>query len=373
MQFLSHVSHEIRTPMNAIITLSGLAAETELNEQQRQYLNAIEQSSKDLLNIINQLLDHSKMESGMFSFSSHPFALQTITGQLEAMLRPLAQQKNLQLEIQTAPDVPAKLKGDRLRLTQILTNLIGNAIKFTEEGYVRLQINANQLQGEKAELIFVVSDTGIGIPEDKLEHVFDRFIDDQNDIGAISTGLGLYITQQLVQRQGGTITVESKVNTGTQVTVKMPFEFSRNLAKLRPSVKPDDTVMTFGDIKILIVDDSPFNLLVISEMIKKRIPHALVVTAESGKEALEHVQSAIFDIIVMDAKMPGMDGHETTQMIRNMNGDISTIPILCATAGAMPSQIKKIMDSGMNDVITKPIEVDELMKKLFDLTQQRTK
>jgi CheY-like chemotaxis protein len=212
-----------------------------------------------------------------------------------------------------------------------------------------------------------VSDTGVGIPADMLDRVFDRFIDDQHGSSEIGSGLGLYIVRQLIERQNGTIKIGSVVGEGTHVKVRIPFGVQSGMDQLDSGTQESDLI--FGDLRILLVDDAPFNHLVMTEMIRKRIPHALVTSAESGNEALSILKEESFDLIVMDAKMPEMDGYETTQRIRKLDGNKSAIPILGATAGAMPAQIQKCLDSGMNDVITKPIEIDLLVQKLHQLTQ----
>ncbi len=369
MQFLSHISHEIRTPMNAIINLSGLAVSTDLNKQQRQYLNAIEHSSKDLLEIINQLLDHSKLEAGMFSFANNPFTLRTILTQLDAMLQPLAQVKQLSFQIMVGEGVPQNLIGDSLRLTQILTNLVGNAIKFSEKGHIELSMHVEQVNGDSVLLMFEVSDTGIGISEERLEHVFDRFVEEGNTLESGGTGLGLFITRELVIRQGGSISIASEINKGTQVFVKMPFLVNNDRPGADITDQSDSVDQIHSTPRILIVDDAPFNLLVMTEMIKKQIPQAIMVTAESGKLALAEIQIADFDLIIMDVRMPDMDGYETTQHIRQMSGQKGRTPVLGATAGAMPAQIQKCIDSGMSAVITKPVEMNVLIDKIISLTQ----
>lgn len=371
LAFLSHVSHEIRTPMNAIIGLSELAAATELTPQQHNYLAAIKQSSRNLLKIINQLLDHSKIESGMFSFSKSRFDILTVAQQLKAALDPLARQKDLQLEVSIAQDVPQQLIGDELRLTQILTNLIGNAIKFTEVGQVNLSITASAELKNGKMILFDVKDTGVGIAHDKLDHVFDRFFDDQKGMSDMGSGLGLFITRQLIEQQGGSIHIESRVNTGTHIRVKMPFDVPETDVKTPDHVQNVWELPSNYELSILLVDDAPFNLLVLTDMINQHLPKTKISSAETGKEALDMAAVSSFDLIIMDVKMPGMDGHETTRLIRQMNGSIKSVPILGATAGAMPSQVQACLDSGMNDVITKPIEFGVLMEKIFQLTKIR--
>lgn len=366
MRFLSHVSHEIRTPMNAIIGLSGLTKETPLDGKQLQYVSAIEQSSQDLLSIINELLDHSKVESGMFTFVKQPFSLSVIIDQISTMFRALATEKGLDFSIEIDNEVPDALVGDGLRLGQILTNLLGNAVKYTSEGNVSLEISSAGGTGDDVVLQFEVSDTGAGIPEERLDQVFERFGEAPADIWSSGTGLGLYITRALVTQQGGNINVDSRPGSGTRVNVRMPFAIRSESASDAAASVP---VFQFGPLHVLIVDDAPMNHLVLSEMLKKRIPHIVITTATDGQEAVDLLPAGAYDVIIMDAKMPGMDGLTATRTIRQMDGTYAGIPILGATAGAMDTQLQACLESGMDDVISKPVQIDVLVEKLFHLTQ----
>ena len=368
MHFLSHASHEIRTPMNAIIGLSGLIQETELNQKQNKYISAIEKASNNLLELINELLDHSKIESGKYSFKRSPFSLMLIIEQLEAMFQPLADEKNLKLSFYVAEDIPDLLNGDSLRLTQILTNLIGNALKFTKTGSINVRIYAGETSDEKMLIHFEVKDTGRGIPSEKMNEVFERFGVDAKGIETKSSGLGLFITKGLVEGQGGTIDLKSKVNEGTIVKCSIPFELAHEINK-EPTIR--EAKITLTDLRILIVDDAPFNHLIASERLKNQIPNVEILTAYDGYEAISIVEKENVDMILMDAKMPGMDGLEATRRIRSMTNGQSDIPILGATASAMQEQIDQCIASGMNDVVTKPINWNALIEKIAYLVQNQ--
>jgi signal transduction histidine kinase/CheY-like chemotaxis protein len=366
MQFLSHASHEIRTPMNAIVGLSGLVAKTELNTRQSKYVAAIEQASKNLLQIINELLDHSKIESGKFSFTHSLFDLDLVIEQLEAMFLPLAKEKNLQLHFYVDDILAKHYWGDPLRLTQILTNLVGNSLKFTEKGEVSLHVTSGEKTDKVTDLKFEVRDTGIGIPENQLDRVFDRFGVDQISHESGGTGLGLYITRELIKGQNGDIHISSRVGEGTIVKFKIPFETGKNIPEKK--YLPVDKVCT-DYLNVLVVDDAPFNHLVVNGILENKFPNARILSAENGPEALRLFEENNLDIIILDARMPGMDGLEVCRRIRSNTENKNDIIVLGATAGAMPEQIQACLESGMNDVITKPIHPDQLYQKIIQLLQ----
>jgi signal transduction histidine kinase/CheY-like chemotaxis protein/ligand-binding sensor domain-containing protein len=360
-RFLANMSHEIRTPMNAILGLSRLLTESKLPPKAADYADAILQSSENLLVIINDVLDQAKIESGKFKFQQKPFDLDLILRHLENTLGYKAAEKKLQFRIDVAANTPALLIGDPVRLNQILTNLLGNAIKFTESGHVRLSVQAHHDAQNKRLLEFCVEDTGIGIAADQLQKVFESFQQADDEISATygGTGLGLSITKELVEQQDGRIELHSESGQGTRIQVWMPYTLSTE-AHLMP--KPaENKLMPLENLRILLVEDTIFNQLLARELLLSRIPGAVVDLAENGAIALEKwQQSPDFDLILMDVKMPVMDGLEATRRLRRMPGG-NHIPVIALTANAVPEELEKCTLAGMNAWVTKPIDTEELL------------
>lgn len=362
-QFLTNISHEIRTPMNAIIGLSNLMSDTKLSEKQTEYTSAINQSSKNLLSIINDLLDHAKIESGKFTFVKRPFDLETSINQLYNTLIFKAKEKKLALTTKIEEGIPVQLIGDAVRLQQILLNLTGNALKFTEKGEVSVKVEKINQQADKIWLGFEVMDTGVGIPNEKLKIIFENFKQADDEVFAQygGTGLGLSISKELVEQQGGQLKINSEVGKGTTLTFQLPFDIA-------PASAPKKAVsplhFEFKNLNILLVEDTYFNQMLAMELLKRKIEGVQIDIADNGKIALEKLQEHDYDLILMDVKMPVMNGFEATKIIRQIPSKKSNIPIIALTANAVPEQLEKCKMVGMNEIVTKPINGEELFEKI---------
>lgn len=369
-RFLANMSHEIRTPMNAIVGLSRLLTESALPPKQREYAEAIKQSSENLLVIVNDVLDQAKIESGKFKFQQKPFDLIVILRHLQNTVGLRAEEKGLHFSLEIAPGTPTRLTGDPVRLNQILTNLLGNAIKFTEHGEVSLRVVSRQESTELLWLNFTIADTGIGIAAEQLGKVFESFQQADDEISATygGTGLGLSITKDLVEQQGGAIALESAPDEGTKVEVQLPFtQWKKEETPVPPAAV---AAPGFEDLRILLVEDTFFNQMLAIELLKSRIPGVTIELAENGAVALEKVENdGAFDMILMDIKMPVMDGLEATRRIRSMP-DGTRYPIIALTANAVPGELEKCREAGMDALVTKPIDADELFSTMHHLLKK---
>ncbi len=355
-QFLSIMSHEIRTPMNAVIGLTQLLINKEPKNEQIEYLKSIKYSADNLLELINNILDFSKIESGNIIIENIDFDLHEVIERLENIYKYQTDEKGLRFMIHLNHKVNQYLKGDSLRLNQILINLIGNAIKFTDHGYVEVLIYNSKSNSKN--IIFEVRDSGIGIEEENQSKIFERFTQANSDTTRKygGTGLGLAITKLLVQLLGGTIAIQSKLGYGTSFFVELPFELGSKELVLNTNLNEQEMNDNLTGKKVLLVEDNHLNQVIAKEFLKQWGIEA--VTAENGQEAINIINAGgRFNLILMDLQMPVMDGFTATQHIRNdYNGLFNDLPIIALSA-ATSSDIKlKAKQVGMNDFVSKPFE-----------------
>jgi signal transduction histidine kinase/CheY-like chemotaxis protein len=364
--FLANISHEIRTPISAISGMSGILADTEISETQKQYVNAIQSSSKSLMVIVNDILDMSKLESGKFSAEFIPFEIRSVLDPLYTTYLLRTDEKGIAFSVDYPSDMPKWLFGDPTRLGQILNNLISNAIKFTDKGKVTLKITFDK-KGKHNEFCFSVTDTGIGIDQEKLKTIFEFFSQEDNTITRRfgGTGLGLAISKSISELLGGEIIVESEKNVGST------FKFCLTMPEASEQLK-NETAIVRTDLKgknVLIVEDNELNRFLAVTILKKW--NANIHIAENGEEAVKAVSSLDIDIVLMDIQMPVMDGVAAAIAIRSELK--SNVPIIALTANALESEKEKCWQAGMNEYITKPYNPEVLREKIIFLTENKSK
>ena len=366
-EFLANMSHEIRTPMNAIIGLSHLALNKESSPETRDYLEKIYSSSNSLLGILNDILDFSKLEAGRVTINYNPFDLDEVLVNINKMFADLAEKKRLDLKTDVAPDVPRNLVGDALRLQQVLINLLGNALKFTEHGEVSLKITAQHIAQSQVRLLFSVIDTGIGMSDRDLEKLFQPFSQVDSTISRRfgGTGLGLVISRDLLQLMGSEFSVTSSPGKGSSFGFELVLTIASasNLPKSPASIWPyEDFGDLFAGTRILVVEDNLTNQQVVREFLN--LSGIAVDIANNGKEALQILEHGVFDAVLMDVHMPEMDGFEATVRIRSQ-ARFSELPVIALTAGITEEEQDRYRRSGMNGFVAKPIKPEQLMSTLM--------
>ena len=365
-QFLSNMSHEIRTPMNAIIGFTKVLLKTNLSEKQKEYLQAIKLSGDALIVLINDILDLAKVDSGKMTFEQVPFKMASSIAAMLHLFEPKIQEKNLKLIKEYDNNIPEVLLGDPVRLHQVILNLVSNAVKFTAKGKITVSVHLLREDEKSVTIQFSVTDTGIGIPENKLEKIFDNFQQASSGTSRLygGTGLGLAIVKQLVEAQGGTIHVNSKIDEGS--TFSIILNFQKTSAEVVAEMEMLELDNEIKDIKVLVVEDIALNQLLIKTLLDDfGFEHDI---AANGKIAIEKLKKNSYDIILMDLQMPEMNGFEATDYIRNkMN---SKIPIIALTADVTTVDLTKCKAIGMNDYIAKPVDEKLLYNKIIEFVKK---
>jgi len=363
--FLASMSHEIRTPMNAIIGMSEVLEHESLNDRQASYVKDISISAHSLLGIINDILDMSKIEAGKLELRPVDYNFKQFTDNIVSMFTHVSGKKGLEFVCKSSDDIPDYLFGDDIRLRQVLTNICGNAVKFTEKGYVKLTITIEKGISEggiiaQNLLIIKVEDTGMGVRKEDIPNLFNAFeqVDKEKNRNAVGTGLGLPICKSLVEMMGGTITVESEYGYGTVFTVKVPVIIGSE-ENIRISEAGDaELIISAPDAKILVTDDNEFNLKVTSGLLGLMDIEA--ETAGSGFIAIDKIKQKDYDIIFMDHMMPEMDGIETVREIRKLGGKYEDICIIALTANAIKGAREMFIENNFDDFLSKPIDLEDL-------------
>ncbi len=369
-KFLANMSHEIRTPLNAIIGFTNLLGKKEIDAESAHFVDTIRQSGENLLSIVNDVLDLSKIEAGMMRIEYAPFSIRSAVHNVEMMFAQRVAQKGLSFESEVDAGLPDLLIGDVTRITQILVNLIENAIKFTPQGKISLIVRSLGINHQSVMAQIEVTDTGIGIEKEKLSKIFDRFEQAQDSVTREygGTGLGLSIVRELCILQNGTISAHSDPGMGTSIKAQLPFKISKDEMLVDPPVEIDESLLKKSELRILAVEDNPINRDLVRHLFNQW--NYKCDFAVNGNDALQSLKLTEYDLILLDIQMPEMDGYTTAQEIRNTL-KLKT-PVIAMTAHAMQGEREKCLSYGMNEYISKPIREEKLREMIRMFTKPKS-
>lgn len=373
VKFLANVSHEIRNPLNAVIGVARLLKQTESEEDRQKYIDILLETSGDLLELINNIMDFSKFESGKIDFSPREVDLRELVTKNVSRQKSIAESKGLNLVLEVDKDLPPLVIIDPIKINQVLTNLISNAIKFTPEGSVSVNLNIIELKGDKVSVRCTVKDTGIGIPEEKVNAIFDAFNQGDMDINSTygGTGLGLTISRQIINTLGGDLQVKSCIGRGSEFSFLLTLKISRSPDFHPLEVEEIPKERLPQGIKVLVVDDNRVNVLVVQKHLELwGIGYEI---AHNGLNAVKKIQQQDFDLVLMDLHMPEMDGLEATEAIRHlMDSKRSRLPIIALTASTERFYQGDLQAAGFSDFLIKPFAPKELINKIILHTKEMT-